>query len=665
MTAVVRYKPFIINKRVLLFYKCILLIAVLFSTAESVSSETVPPAVFAENLEFQNAKISPDGKHLAFRLIKDNKARLAVVDTETLAPVGGADFGKRQQVGEFYWANNERLVMKVNEFNPWAEFPAYYGELFAVDLDGTAGDIIYGYRASESQIGNLNKGKEAVRGWAEFVSLLPDDPDHILISSEPHSSSQDRQKTLHRLHIKTGKMSSSVAAMPYNTDYVVASDQGDPKLAVGFDAEFNRKVYTYDGREYSEANSLNFDRGFDAVALDPTGQFLYYIDNAESNTSSLYKFNLDTGDKTLVFNDPAVDMTSFRFSDNGANLLAIELDKDYPTFHIVDNTSEEGKIFAQMANTFKGHSVSVTSRSKDGQYSVVHVSHDTVAGQFYLYNKATNKFRLLFKNLSKVPQQYLSQAIPFSFKASDGVEIPAYLTFPVHIPETQDVPMVVLVHGGPGARDYWSYDSEVQMLAAQGYAVLRINFRGSSGYGSDFQNLRKGKWGTRVQQDIIEGTQFVMNSGGIDKEKICIMGGSFGGYSAIMAPTIAPDLFACSVANVGVYDLDLMFTEGSIKDLLYGKAYLIEEIGEDATERQAQSPVNHVSKLTIPLFLAHGGEDTRVPIDHAEALKAQLDKYNKQYDWFYTDNAGHGFFEENSRIAYFEAVAKFLKQHLQ
>jgi len=641
-------------------------LVIIIITFSNASFALPTPAEIAADNEFVNVKISPDGKHLAFAIITDSKRQLVVMELDGMKQVGGANFGAKQQVGKFYWANNERLVMEVLEHDPWAERPRFFGELFAIDYDGKRGEIIYGYRGGEQQLGTKLKRKEAVRGWARVINLLPSDEENILITSQPMSASGQRQKTVHKLNIYNARLSSVIAGVPTDSNYVVASDNGNLQMAVGLDKNFEKRIYKYEKDEFVDVSDQEYGRGFSVAGVSENGESVLYVDNIDTNTTSLYQLDFNTGERTQIFNDPTVDITNVVVASDGVTPIAIELDNGYPSYQLLKTNAVEASVFERLTAIFKGYNIRITSVDKSNSKYTIYASNEIVPGQYYLYEAENQKLHLLFSNKKDIPSEHLSQSFPFSFKASDGQSIPAYVTFPSHIPETQNVPLITLVHGGPSARDYWAFDREVQLLASQGYAVVRINFRGSKGYGSEFGNMSKKQWGTRVQKDIIEGTQFVINSGGIDKNNVCIMGGSFGGYSALMSATIAPELFSCIVANVGVYDLGLMFEVGDIQEyLLYGKAYLKGELGEDISLLNAQSPVNHIEKLQVPLFLAHGGQDERVPIEHAQALKDALDKANKPYVWYYTERAGHGFFEEESRVAYFEAVAKFLKTHLQ
>lgn len=650
------------------FIRYILVVFTAFFLSYSVLAKDKPfatPAQFAADWEFFGAKISPDGKHLAMIILKDDKRRLAVVKADTLEPVGGMNFGEKQEVGSFWWANDERLVMQIWQQLAWSEDPAFYGELFAVNLDGKRDEMIYGYRAGEQQVGSRLARKEGDRGHAQVVNLLPDDDKHILISVKPWSVAGLSKRTIHKLNIYTGKMSSVLATTPLETSYLVSTDEGKPIIAVGINEEYEKSVYKYNDGAFEDISEKGLGEGFNIVGMDDTGENILFVDNEETNTTSLYSMNLASSEKALIYNNPNVDISGFATTSDEMTPLAIALDDGYPSYVLLDSDSDEREIYEYLFSVFKGYSITLTSSDEDGEKFIVFASNELTPGDYYMFTKKGKKLRLLFSNKQYLPKDKLSQSFPFSFEASDGMKIPAYITFPKHVPETENVPMVVLVHGGPIARDYWQYHSQVQMLASMGYAVLRVNFRGSEGYGSAHTLAIRKNWGTKAQQDIIEATNYVINSGGIDKERVCIMGGSFGGYSAVMSATIAPDLFKCVVANAGVYDLEQLFAEGNIAEyLLYGPAYLETQLGTDPELRRAQSPVNHVSKLKAPLFLAHGGKDYQVPIAHAHALKEQLDKHNKTYEWFTIDKAGHGFYREESQIAYYEAVAEFLQKHL-
>jgi dipeptidyl aminopeptidase/acylaminoacyl peptidase len=628
---------------------------------------SITPAQLAAEDIYQGAKISPDGKKLGMIIVKDGRRKLAVVKSSDFRPIGGVDFGDKQEVGNFYWANNERLVIEVWVNEPWDDRARFYGELYAIDYNGKRGEMIYGSRAGASSVGSKIKKKVSIVGWAEVINLLPDDEDNILISSQPQSSNGDRIATVHKLDIYSGKLSGIVAGGPVPAASFIADNKGDVKIAYGLDRDFTRRIYKFDSksRDYSEIPNSDFGGGWRPSTIDQTGQYLFYIDDNEQDLEGLFKLNLETGEKTHIYTDDKVDITSINTTTDRSVAYAVRVDTDYPTYVMLDSENEEAKVFKSLLASFPGYAIQITSKSKDGNLWVIQASNDVSANAYYLYNRKKNKFSLLFANKADLNKQQLSQSIPISFPVSDGQTLHGYITYPAGIPETQSIPLVTLVHGGPHLRDYWEFDPEVQLLTSQGYAVLRVNYRGSRGYGTKFYWASNKQWGDRVQQDIIEGTKWVIQQGGILQDKVCIMGASFGGYSAVQSATLAPDLFKCAVATAGVYDIEMMFEEGDVQGRLWGIASLEQHHGKDPELMRRYSPVNNLDKLKAKLLIAHGGQDVRVPIEHAEALMKKLDAKGVKYDTFIKDNENHGFHNEQNRTEYYQKVVAFLAKHLK
>lgn len=634
----------------------------------STSLRAVTPADFAKDYQYHEAKMSPDGKHIGLILVHEGKRRLAVVDAKTFAPVGGADFGDKQEVGQFFWANNERLVIKIYEHEPWQKEPAFYGELYAVNYDGKRGKIIYGYSAGDKQTGTKLKKQESVDGWADIVSLLDDDEKHILISSTPWSRDGSRVPTVHKLNIYNGKMSGIVASGPVTFADFLADDNGKVRIAVGRNSDDETRVFVHsEEEEWTALDIDSFGESFYPMAMDKSNKHLYVADNLNQDKTGIFKINLETGKREHIYTDEKVDIAEVEFNSDMSGVYAVRLESDYPNYVVFNTETEEGALFKELLKTFQGYRISIRSSDDENNLWIIQASNDVSAGSFYLYNKKTNKFNLLFNNYTHVSPDKLSQSIPVSFKASDGVDLHGFITYPNGIPETQNVPLVTLVHGGPhGPRDYWTFDSRVQMLAAQGYAVLRVNFRGSGGYGTEYLESGYKQWGDRIQQDIIEGTKWVIAQGGIEQSKVCIMGGSFGGYSAVQSAILAPQLFKCVVATAGVYNLPALFEEGNIANrLLFGQSYLEKALGTDMKQLESYSPIFNLEKLKAPVLISHGTKDRQAPFEQAVELKDKLESLGKAHVWNPVNAETHGFYGEANRTAYFEKVAGFLAEHLK
>ena len=633
----------------------------------SIAVAQIPPAEFAKQSVYSDVKISPDGKKLAVTLEFEGKNRLAVLQVKDFSAIGGLQLRGNESVGEFDWVNNDRIVAKVLHFKPWRKEALYFGELIAVDFDGKNAKMIYGYRTGEMQTGTNLKKKKATRGWADIISLLPEDENHILIASTPMSEGGEKRPTVYKLNINNGKMGRKIAYAPISYTTFIADSSGNLQLALGRDKYNRKRLFKYESQDntWSEVNKDSYGSAFWPLAMSDSGKNLFFVDSLNQDLSGLFSMNVATGERKSIYTDPDVDITNIQFNIDRSAVYAIRVDADYPSYLMFNNKSEEAKLFKGLLATFSGDKVNITSQSKDGNLSVVHVSNDISRGTFYLVDNEKNDIKFLFKNLDNLKADDMSSATPISFEASDGQKITGYITYPVNVSEKNEVPLVTLVHGGPQARDYWTFDREVQMLAAQGYAVLRLNFRGSSGFGRTFLNASDENWGGRVQQDIIEGTQWAVSQGRVQADNICIMGFSFGGYSAVMSASLAPELFKCVVAGGGVYDLNMMLEEGDIPDRLYGKAYLEDVLGKDAKKRTEFSPVNNVHKLKAPVLIVHGKKDRRVPIEHAEALREAMNEHNKEYEWFVKSSEAHGFFNEKNRSEYYEKVAGFLRKHLK
>ena len=231
--------------------------------------------------------------------------------------------------------------------------------------------------------------------------------------------------------------------------------------------------------------------------------------------------------------------------------------------------------------------------------------------------------------------------------------------------KAKQYPLVVIPHGGPhGVRDYWQYQTEVQLLANRGYAVLQVNFRGSGGFGLAHQEAGYGKWGTLMQDDITDAVYALITDNIVDKNRMCIYGGSYGGYSALMGTIRTPDLFKCAIGSVGVYDLPLMFKEGDITNTKSGLAYLKNVLGENQEDLKQRSPSYNVDKIKANILLIHGKQDERAPIEQVESLKSAMDKHNKKYQYLEISDEGHGYRDPKNKALVFKTILSFLDENI-
>ncbi len=256
---------------------------------------------------------------------------------------------------------------------------------------------------------------------------------------------------------------------------------------------------------------------------------------------------------------------------------------------------------------------------------------------------------------------------PIQYQSRDGMTIHGYLTLPKGA-EAKNLPVVINPHGGPWARDQWGFNPEIQFLANRGYAVLQMNFRGSTGYGRAFWEASFGEWGLKMQDDVSDGVQWLIDQGIADPKRIAIYGGSYGGYTTLAGITFTPELYACAIDYVGVSNL-FTFMETIPPYWELYRQMLYEMVGDpddptDKTRLEATSPVFHVDKIKAPLLIAQGAKDPRVNQAESDQMVAALEAKGIPVEYLLKENEGHGFRNEENRFEFYGAMERFLNQHL-
>ncbi|SDI96674.1 Dipeptidyl aminopeptidase/acylaminoacyl peptidase [Ferrimonas sediminum] len=625
----------------------------------------IPVEDFAKPSQANSIKLSPKGDHLALMTKVDGKQRVVILDTKTRKLLHAVYFPMRAEVGSYYWASNDRIVVTKQYLKSWSEAPQYYGEMMAVDYNGDNPEYLFGLQQANNTGGRLNKGGGAIRAWGYMIDPLPEDEDHVLINSVPMGARQDKKATVFRVNIHNGKRK-KIAYAPVSFANFLTDAKGEVRFVTGTDKQGEGKIYYRNkrGEPWTLFGSNNRGRGSVMPVAFASDHEVYVLDNTDASIQGLKKLDLSKGTSSLIYRDDTVDPSQSWLSVADRALYALELESGYPSYVFIDKNRPESQRLKGLLAAFPGQQVALTSQTLDGKLAIVLAYSDTHPGSYYLFDTEKSSVSLLLNSRGWVDPKQSATVQAISFTARDGMTIHGYLTVPAG-KEAKNLPLLVNPHGGPhGPRDYWSYNSESQLFASRGMAVLQVNFRGSGGYGLDYEVAGYRNWGSKIQYDIIDATRHLIDTGVANKDNVCIYGGSFGGYSALQAPILAPDLFQCAIGFAGVYDLELMYEVGDIPDYQSGVNYLQEVIGEDTNNMKAFSPVYNVDKLKVPLLLIHGGEDERVPIDHAEELRDALDKRQHPYQWLELDKEGHGLFNEENRVSTYKSMLSFLDQHL-
>jgi dipeptidyl aminopeptidase/acylaminoacyl peptidase len=297
--------------------------------------------------------------------------------------------------------------------------------------------------------------------------------------------------------------------------------------------------------------------------------------------------------------------------------------------------------------------------SSDEQRYVVYAYDDVNPGKYYFGNRDTGTLHPFGETYPELAEYELAGKSPVAYDARDGLRIEGYLTPPWGNPP-KPWPAVILPHGGPMARDYETFDYWSEFLASRGYAVLQMNFRGSSGYGWDFMSAAYKNFGGQMQDDIEDGTRWAVGKGIFDRERICIMGGSYGGYAALWAAVKTPTLFQCAISVNGVSDWSMMLNRAQH----YIQEEIIEEMLGKKSDLKEVSPLKRASEIRVPILILHGEMDRVVPVKQSRRMAKALEKLEKEYRYIELDNGDHNLSDYRDRTATLTAIESFLARHL-
>jgi len=320
------------------------------------------------------------------------------------------------------------------------------------------------------------------------------------------------------------------------------------------------------------------------------------------------------------------------------------------------------KLRQALQKAFEGNEVRFISRSADGSRAIIFVSSDVAPGEFLLFDTQTKKADMLRAARKWVDLNKMRPKESIELKARDGLTLHGYLTRPAG---PGPHPLIVLPHGGPhGIRDTWHFDDEVQLFANRGYAVLQVNYRGSGGYGMDFEAAGYRQWGASMQDDLTDATRWAIDQKVTTVDRICIYGASYGGYAALMGAAREPKLYRCAIGYAGVYDLQLMYESGDVPNSKSGLGYLNMVLGDNPADLRARSPVARVQEIEAPVLLIHGKEDWRADYKQATRMRTALEKAGKRVEWMSLRGEGHGAYDDDTRLEVYQRMLAFLDKHM-
>lgn len=650
-----------------------LIIALSLLAPNIYASEQTPLRHFAEFSTWSSIKISPDGSHLAGIVDTDSGlggSKLMVIDTKTMENLHQISIGGSGFIGSFVWANNERLIAWEAVKSGIQEIPFSTGNIIAVNIDGTKKRWIYG--AGKKQQSHLRRFSSRVS--ASVAHKLPEDDRHVLMEVYTWGSKDGAYTRLVKLNIYNGR-EISLGSSPIKNASLMVDPGGALRFAYGSDIDDEEawKVFERQGENWKLLSRTDEYKGrLIPEAFVPNEEAILVLDNIDTDTEALYHYNLESGEKTLLYKHPYVDVGGIEMdliegTGNTTGYLAgVWVEPDYKTFIPLSEESEYNRMLLALQAQFPEHVVEITSETSakdlDRELAVVSVRSDKLPGMYLLFDKTNKKLSRIRQAHSYIDSSKMRPMEPYKITVRDGKTIYGYLTRPEG---KGPFPLIMHPHGGPyGPRDRWGFNPEVQMLASRGYAVLQVNFRGSGGYGKDFMYSAFQQWAGEMQDDLTDSVRWAIDSGITEEGRVCIYGASYGGYSALMSAVKEPDLYACTAGYVGVYDLELMSKKGDIQRRDDGLDYINEAICDSPASCKAGSPITYLDRLKADVMIIHGKDDQRVPFAHAEVLRDELDKRDIDYEWLVKAKEGHGFVSVDNREELFKKLLAFFDKNI-
>lgn len=626
-------------------------------------SAAVDLEAYLKKDSFDSIKISPTGEYLAATVPLEDRTALVILQRSDNAVTGRFVMGRNTHVDHFEWVNDERVLISMAEKFGALARPSLTGELYAINADGSGADILVGQRVRGEGLGTRIQPKKVEMVAAWLLDDLPHDDKYVLISVSPFAA--DPYTQVDRMDVYSGRRQ-QMARAPVRNATFLTDNEGKVRFAAGADTDNRQKVYYRDGK--GSDWQLVHSAGESGLEWDPIGfaadnATAYFQVDQRNGPDSIVAYDIASGTQTPVLRDEVADPGRIIYR-NGTNIpVGAMYASGTPRTAFIDEGSDEARLYRSLEAAFGDTPVLITSYTADGNTALVHTWSDTSPGDFYLFDIAAKKAAHLLSRREWFDPDTMSAMKPVRLKARDGLDLHGYLTVPRGA-SGRDMPLVVMPHGGPfGIQDTWGFDGDVQMLAQAGYAVLQVNFRGSGGYGNQFEEAGAREWGGKMQDDLTDATRWAISEGIAARDRICIYGASYGGYAALMGVAKEPGMYRCAVGNVGVYDLPTMHTHGDIQRRGSGETYLREWIGE-RDGLTAVSPNRLADRIKVPVFLAAGGEDERAPIAHSEMMERALKQAGVPVESLYFRNEGHGYYLEENRREYYTRLLAFLARHL-
>lgn len=612
------------------------------ATHSSLQNQTLPKLVpvrqFVANSDFEgNYRLSPDGIKMAFEGVAGLRSALLwrYVNGETKNVVRKF----RKNAPSPFWSSNSQHI------------------LYTFDGTGRENQHVYAFDTEnpESPAKDLTPYENTVA----FVAMIPHDPSDLIYVM--HNRRDSAVFDLYETNVRTG----AEKLVYENKDNVISmmlDESGKMQVRI-LQNDKNRVVQVLKKDQWQELFTIGLFDNFYPLEFTEDEQGLYFLSDIDRDKLALLKIDLKTLETAEIYSHSLVDIGGVFSSVKDGRPLFVNISPDYPDIHFLDDEFA-GKL--KPFFEYGKNGVDILSIDRDESLATLE-TFDTTGASYILANLKTGESTLLGETSVRKNKDVWVDTSPITIEASDGMQLHGYLSLP-KLESAKNLPMVILVHGGPWARDYWHFNDQVQFLANRGYAVLQINYRGSSGYGREYLFAAVGEFAARQHQDLIDGIDWAISEGIADPEKIGIMGGSFGGYATLLGMTLSADRFACGIDIVGVSDWATLL-ENAPPYWRNSKHYWDRFAGDPSDPEMRKildekSPINHVDKARNPILIIQGANDVRVQQDQSDNMVKALREAGKPVEYTLIKGEGHSFRHWKNRMKVQRLVEDFFKDCL-
>jgi dipeptidyl aminopeptidase/acylaminoacyl peptidase len=607
------------------------------------SKHRTPPLIplrdFFRNPERTAYQISPSGESIAFLGPYENRLNIWVQSVKRGEPRRVTAVTERD-ITSYCWKTDKHI-------------------LFFQDSGGDENFHLFSTESDGDNVRDLTPFPEV---QARLVDELHDHPNEIIVALN------QRNREIfdaYRLNVKTGELA-SIAENPGNIDHWVTDHEGNIRAATTTDGVNASLLYRHSHEEaWKTVLTTTFRETFSPQFFTFDNRRLYGVSNLGRDKSAAIELDLQTGREVQVLAENSqVDISALSYSRK-RKVLTLAAFADWKTERIFFDQLTKA-LYQELERRLPGYEVVVISANDDETVLVVRTFSDRSLGAFYLYDSSSQELTKLADRAPWLPEDQLAEMKPIEYQARDGLTIHGYLTLPEGC-ESKELPVVINPHGGPWHRDSWTFIPEVQFLANRGFAVMQMNFRGSTGYGRKFWEAGFKEWGGKMQDDITDGVHWLIQQGIADSERVAIYGASYGGYAVLEGLVKTPDLYAAGVDYVGVSNLFTFFK--TIPP--YWAPYLemmYEMVGHPEKDKDwflEHSPALNAEKIRKPLLVAQGAKDPRVNINESNQIVEALNRRGVEVVYIVKENEGHGFQNEENRFEFYEVMESFLERHLK